>query len=218
MCCRFTLNIHPEVLAKTFDLAEIPQYELRYNIAPGQNIVVVRRTGNRNKLDTLTWGLTTGLPAETDQPVINIPSESIGTDPLYAAALNGHRCIIPASGFYDWLPAESQKQPFYIRLANSSAVGFAGIWGSYRGEDGCDIETCAILTTEANELVLPINDRMPVILQPEQYNLWLDCTTTDTELTPELYTPCSADLMVAYPVPGLVNNLRFDSASCIIHM
>ena len=109
MCSRFTLNIHPEVLAKTFDLVEIPQYELRYNIAPGQNIVVVRRGGNRNRLDTLTWGLTTGEPEGSGQPVINIPSETIGTDTDYASALSGRRCIIPASGFYDWLPSESQS-------------------------------------------------------------------------------------------------------------
>ena len=97
-------------------------------------------------------------------------------------------------------------------------MGFAGLWERWETQDGSECETCCILTTEANELIRPVNDRMPVIIQPDSYNLWLDSTTYDLHDLQDLFEPYPSDLMVAYPVPELVNNPRFDSASCIVHM
>ncbi len=218
MCDRFTLNIPADVLTKTFDLAEVPEYELRYNIAPNQHIVTIRNSGNKNRSGLLKWGLTPGEQSENHLSSTTACSETVNADPPFCHAIRYSRCIIPASGFYKWFSAENNKRPYYIRLANSSLMGFAGLWERWETQDGSECETCCILTTEANELIRPVNDRMPVIIQPDSYNLWLDSTTYDLHDLQDLFEPYPSDLMVAYPVPELVNNPRFDSASCIVHM
>jgi putative SOS response-associated peptidase YedK len=218
MCERFTLHIPPEVLAKLFDLAEVPQYEPRYNIAPGQNIVSVRHSGNQNRLGLLRWGQTPGGSKDINHSSLIVCSETVNDDPAFSHAISHGRCIVPASGFYEWLHTDSHTQPYYMRLANSSVLGFAGLWEYRQAEDGSEVETCCILTTAANEIIKPVHDRMPVILQPDTYNLWLNCDLSDTNELRRLYQPYPSDQMVAYPVPELVNNPRFDSASCIVHM
>jgi putative SOS response-associated peptidase YedK len=114
--------------------------------------------------------------------------------------------------------ADNRKQPYYIRLLNSGIMGFAGLWESWKDEDGVELETCCILTTAANEMMEPIHDRMLVILQPDDYSLWLDGNINDPHEFQRLYKPFSSEMLVAHVVPDLVNNLRFDSASCIVQM
>jgi len=134
-------------------------------------------------------------------------------------ALAFSRCIIPASGFYEWRPdKEDHAQPYYIRLSNSGLMGFAGLWEKRKAEDGSDIETCCLLTTTANVTVKPIHDRMPVILSPDDFGFWLNSQIQDPRELQRLYRPYLSDLMVSHPVPELVNIPRFDSAACIVHM
>ena len=218
MCGRFTLNFPPEVLAKIFGLIEIPQYEPRYNISPSQAIACVRHIGDHNNLDFLKWGLVPSWTKEITHTPINALSETVSEKPMFAHALKYNRCIIPASGFYEWLPKGDHKQPYYVRLSNSSIMGFAGLWEKWIAEDGSELETCCILTTGANEIMKPIHDRMPVILQPDNYNLWLNRNMHGPHELERLYQPFPADLMVAYSVPDLVNNPRFDSPSCIVQV
>ena len=218
MCGRFTLNIPPEVLARVFGLQEDPQYEPRYNIAPSQNIASIRHIGDHNKLDFLKWGLIPSWSKDATHFSINARSETVHEKPTFAHAIKYNRCIIPASGFYEWLPQVDHKQPYYMRLNNSSVMGFAGLWEKWKAEDGSQVETCCILTTAANEIMKPIHDRMPVILQPDDYGLWLSRNVHDPDELQRLYKPYPADQMVAYPVPELVNNPRFDSASCIVQV
>ena len=218
MCGRFTLNITPEVLAKIFDLKEIPQLEPRYNIAPGQHIACIRQIGDHNQLDLLKWGLQPSWFEDAAHAPINARSETVHEKQTFAHAIKYNRCIIPVSGFYEWLPQEGRKQPYYIRLLNSSVMGLAGIWETREAEDGTELNTCCILTTDANDIVKPIHDRMPVVLQPEAYALWLDRNRQDPHEFDTLYLPYPAELMYAHPVPDLVNIIRFDSASCIVQM
>src|SRR6266702_1239184 len=215
MCGRFTLNIPSEVLAKTFRLTEVPEYEPRYNIAPSQSVPAVRHIGDHNHFDFLKWGLIPSGTNDITHSSINARSETAHEKPMFAHALKYNRCIIPSSGFYEWGSQGEHKQPYYIRLLHSSVMGFAGLWEKWIDHDGLEVETCCILTTVANEIMKPIHDRMPVILQPDNYNLWLNRNMHDPHELNRLYKPFPPDQMIAHQVPDLVNNPRFDSLSCI---
>lgn len=214
MCGRFTLNATPEVIAKTFNLQEIPDLTLRYNIAPGQKIAIVRYFEGHNRLDLFNWGLTT----DNTHPIISIRSETVHDEPSFSHAIKHNRCVIPATGFFEWKTEDNMTQPYYVRLLNSGIMGFAGIWESGITEDGTAVETCCILTTTSNDLIQPIYERMPVILPPEEYGFWLDNDVHHPIELQRLYQPYQSDLMVAHEVPDLVNNPRFDSPSCILQM
>ena len=219
MSDRFTLNISPEVLAKTFELPQIPQYEARYNIAPKQNISIVRHVGNQNKLVSLQWGMIPNGSKDNSQPFTTVSSETVNENPVFSHAIQHNRCIIPASGFYQWHDINTNnKHPYYVHLANSTVIGIAGLWDRWQAEDGHEIETCCIITTAANDIIHPIHERMPLILLPENYNLWLNNNMQDINELQKLYHPYTSDIMFAYPVPELVNNTRFDSASCIVRV
>jgi len=219
MCGRFTLQITPEVLAKAFGLKELPDIEPRYNIAPSQLVASIRHVGDHNKLDFLKWGLHPSWSQDTTHTPINASCETVHEKPIFIHALKYNRCIIPASGFYEWVSTkDNHKQPYCIRLSNSGIMGFAGLWERWNAEDGTELETCCILTTSANELMKPIHERMPVILQPEDYELWLNRHMHDPHELQRLYQPYLSDVMVSHPVPDLVNNPRFDSHACIVHM
>jgi putative SOS response-associated peptidase YedK len=218
MCGRFTLIIYPEALAKIYDLQEIPQLEPRYNIGPSQYVACIRHRGDHNQLDLFKWGLHPSWYENNTHAPINARSETVHEKPAFAHSIKYNRCIIPASGFYEWLPQGDRKQPYYIRLLNSSVMGFAGLWETRNSEDGTELNTCCILTTDANDIVKPIHDRMPVILNPEDYTFWLNRNMHDPHELEKLYQPYPADLMYAHPVPDLVNIIRFDSASCIVQM
>lgn len=218
MCGRFTLQISSEILAKTFDLQEVPDIEPRYNIALSQNIATVRHMGEHNKLDFIKWGLLPHWARDQTHSPINARSENVHEKPMFQHAIKYNRCIIPASGFYEWMLKDNHKQPYYIRLSNSGIMGFAGIWERWNAEDGTEVETCCILTTPANELMKPIHERMPVIIQPDDYTLWLSRNMHEPLELQRMYKPYPPELMVAHPVPDLVNNPRFDSHACIVHM
>jgi len=218
MCGRFTLQISPEVLAKVFDLQEPPQIEPRYNIAPGQLVATVRHINDNNKLDFMKWGLIPNGSPDSDHTPINARSETVSEKPAFRHAVKYNRCIIPASGFYEWMLKDNHKQPYYVRLSNSGVMGFAGLWERWKAADGTELETCCIVTTSANELMKPIHDRMPVILQPDDYGIWLNRNFHELHELERLYHPFPSELLVAYPVPDLVNSPRFDSASCIVHV
>lgn len=218
MCGRFTLDISPQVIAKAFDLKELPSLEQRYNIAPSQQVAVIRHSGDNNSLDLMKWGLRPGWSQDADHTPTNARCETVHEKPFFAHAIKYNRCIIPASGFYEWKPVDSRKQPYYIRLSNSGVMGFAGLWEKWNAEDGTEHETCCVLTTAANEMMKTIHDRMPVILQPDDYELWLNRNMHNPHELQRLYNPFQSDLLTAYPVPELVNNTRFDSHACIVHM
>ena len=219
MCGRFTLNAPPELLAKTFALQEHPQIEARYNIAPGQRVAAIRHVDDHNRLDFLKWGLIPHWSKEVTHTPINARSETVHEKPTFSHALKHSRCVIPSTGFYEWVPTkDNRKQPYFIRLSNSGIMGFAGLWEGWTSEDGTEVETCCILTTSANEMMQPIHERMPVILQPDDYGLWMNRDFHDVHELQRLYQPYHSDLLVAHTVPDLVNNPRFDSHACIVQV
>lgn len=207
----------PELLTAIFDVPALPSYESRYNIAPTQLAAVVRNRDGRNHLDLLKWGLVPGWSKDLSfgSHLINARSETAAEKPAFRHAFKQRRCIIPASGFYEWEQSGKKKQPYYIQLSDQAPMCLAGLWESWKAPDGSELETFTILTTAANKLVAPIHDRMPVILQPDTYSLWLSHDMHDPEQLQSLYEPFPSAGMTAHKVPDLVNNPRFDSPACI---
>jgi putative SOS response-associated peptidase YedK len=217
MCGRFTLRAMPQLVAAQFGLSEIPLFEPHYNIAPTQLVLAVRadQTGNREAAQ-LRWGL---IPSWADDPaignrMINARSETVASKPAFRHAFRHKRCLVVADGFYEWKATGGKKQPFYIRMRDERPFGFAGLWESWnKGEQ--PVESCTILTTEANNLMRPLHDRMPVILDSKDYGVWLDTAMQEPKTLEPLLGPCRAEEMTAYPVSTLVNSPRNDSARCV---
>jgi putative SOS response-associated peptidase YedK len=218
MCGRFTLQIPPEQLAEIFGLLDIPVFPARYNIAPSQNVAVIRQTADGQKrLDFLHWGLIPSWAKDKSvgNHIINACSETVGEKPAFRYAIKYRRCLIPTSGFYEWLAEGKTKKPLYVRMKDASPMVFAGLWESWKSPDGEVIESCTILTTSSNKLIEPLHERMPVILHPQEYSLWLDRETTDPEKLKSLYKPYPAERMEMYPVSPQVNSPKIDSPDLI---
>jgi len=178
MCGRFTLTVSPDTLSGLFKAEWSSPFKPRYNIAPTQQSPVVRISPADNSLhiDLLKWGLipSWAKDASIGNHMINARSETVDQKPSFRTALKHRRCIVPASGFYEWQEVGGKKHPLYIKLKDSSLMMFAGIWDHWKNPDGEVIESFSILTTVTNELIQPLHDRMPVILTPEDKDIWLD--------------------------------------------
>ncbi len=218
MCGRFTLHLPPELLAEIFGLLEIPVFPARYNIAPTQMIAVVKdASGGRNRLDFLHWGLIPhwAKDRKIGQKMINARAETVHEKPAFRHAIRHRRCLVPASGFFEWRHEDKGKIPLYVRLKDGSPMVFAAIWESWQAPEGETVESCAILTTSSNELIEPLHDRMPVILHSGEFRLWLDPEISDPAKLRHLYRPYPSDLMEMYPVSSLVNSPRNESPDLI---
>src|ERR1039457_4201340 len=216
MCGRFTLQIPPEMLAEIFGLMEIPVYPFRYNIAPTQQIPVIRQNG-QNHLEFLRWGLIPSWAKDhaVGNRMITARSETVAEKPAFRTAIKYKRCLIPSSGFYEWVKEGDTKRPIYIHLKDDPLMVFAGIWEQWKSPEGGIIESCSILTTHSNKLIEPIHDRQPVILHPEEFNLWLDRNMTDPEKLKRFYQTYPSERMGMYQVSPQVNNPRNDFSDLI---
>ncbi len=219
MCGRFTLLIPGEELAATFNLPQPPRMAPRYNIAPTQPVAAVRLhpgTGQR-ELTHLHWGL---IPFWADDPgigsrMINARSETVGEKPSFRAAYRYRRCLIPASGFYEWQKQNGHKQPYYVHHAEGDLLAFAGLWEHWQGDDGSEIESCTILTTQPNDMVRPIHNRMPVILEPADYGVWLQSDGSNQDELQHLLRPAPEEMLEAYPISTYVNRPQNEGPECI---
>jgi putative SOS response-associated peptidase YedK len=211
MCGRFALHARPEVVALQFALGAVPPLAPRYNIAPASEILVVREGGAA----ALRWGL---VPRWAKDPaagarMINARAETVAGKPSFREAYRRRRCLVPASGFYEWRRSGPAKQPFYVRPAAGELFAFAGLWERWEGPDG-PLETCAVITTQANEVMAPIHDRMPVIIPPGDHSRWLDCAPRND--VGALLRPCDPGSILAHPVSRAVNSARNDSPELIL--
>jgi putative SOS response-associated peptidase YedK len=220
MCGRYFLEASlDDIEALVGPLAAAPRLERRYNIAPEQPIPVVRNDamGERH-LALLRWGL---VPAWSKGPdnrysMINARAETVAEKPAYRAALRYRRCLVPASGFYEWRPTgRGHKQPFVIRRADHGLMCFAGLWEHWMGADGSELESCSIIVTEANRAVAPVHDRMPVILDPRDFDTWLDRGHQHTDDLLPLLKLCDPQALQVYRVSREVNNPQQDGARLI---
>ncbi len=213
MCGRFTLTASGEEIAEAFDLPEVPALDPRYNIAPSQPVAVVRldAAGTR-QVALLKWGLLPSDALPGDRPFINARAETAAERPSFRDAFARRRCLVAADGFYEWEGTGKKRQPWYLRLASGRPFAFAGLWEPPRAPEAPG--TCTLLTTQPNELVRPIHDRMPVILGPDEAGVWLDPQKPLGDLHAVL-DAYPAPAMTAYRVGPAVNNARFDDPSCI---
>ncbi|MHC4220323.1 MAG: SOS response-associated peptidase [Planctomycetota bacterium] len=216
MCGRYSLEARSSEIVEAFRLAEAIAFSARYNISPTQQVPVVRQdpeTADR-RLDLIRWGLTPAW-ARGSRPIINARSETIDQKPSFRASFRSRRCLVPATGFYEWQKLRAAKQPFHIRIREGGVFAFAGIWDRSPDADGSPVETFAILTCAPNETMKPIHNRMPVILDPEAYHLWLDSSLESAEPLVELLVPAPDDRLTAYPVSNRVNKPAHDDVECI---
>ncbi len=220
MCGRFTLDVSDEELIQAFRVSGNMELPTSYNIPPGQDIPAVRsrqEDPSTREVVSLQWGL---VPFWADDPdigsnLINARAETVHEKPSFRDAYQKRRCIIPASGFYEWKSENGAKQPYYIKPENDTLFGFAGLWESWEDEEkDRSIHSCAIITTTPNRLMKSIHNRMPVILPPTRYDPWLD-PDEDPDSLSSFMTPCQSDRLEAYPVSSDVNNPENDDRSCI---
>ena len=213
MCGRYALTTPPDVLAALFELTKLPALKPRYNIAPTQSVPIVRDgpDGGR-EMTVVRWGL---IPSWAKDPaisgrMINARSETASEKPAFRAAFRHRRCIVPADGFYEWRKLDGGKQPYYIGRADGRPMALAGLWESWTNHENAGemIESCAILTTSANETISELHDRMPVILEPESIAAWLNPAAEGTAALAELLEPAAAGVLEFFPVSRRVNSPR----------
>jgi putative SOS response-associated peptidase YedK len=223
MCGRYELHSNPAAIALAFGLAHPPDVHPRYNIAPTTDVPIVRvNAEGHRELVRMRWGL---VPRWAKDPsigarMINARGETIAEKPSFRTAYRRHRCLLPADGFYEWMSVPGttadgeppRRQPQRIAMADRSIFGFAGLYERWRSESGDVLDTCTIVTTDANSLLMPVHDRMPVIVAPENYARWLDPANAEVA---DLIAPYPSSAMAYYPVSSRVNSVRHDDAALI---
>lgn len=219
MCGRFTLTASGDDLAALFEIEAVPNLEPRYNIAPTQPVAVVRLDpeGRRRVFTLMRWGLIPSWAKDIGigNRLINARAETLTEKPAFRTAFRRRRCLIPADGFYEWQKQTAgRKQPYFIGLPNRRPFAFAGLWEHWEGADGSVLDSCTIITTEANERVRALHDRMPVILDRGDFGDWLDPATPLDRLL-HLLRPYPFEMLI-YPVSTLVNAPENDRPECIV--
>lgn len=213
MCGRFSLTASGEELAEAFGLDEAPDLSPRFNIAPSQPVLVVRRQAGRRTASSLRWGYP---PAGPEQPelLINARSETAATRPAFRDAFRLRRCLIPANGFYEWKRGREGPRPFHFRRPDQRLLAFAGLWNPAPPQPGAE-GACVILTTDANALVAPVHDRMPVILPPEAYDAWLSGPAAGEGSVASLLRPYPDAGLEALAVSPVVNSAASEGPQCL---
>jgi putative SOS response-associated peptidase YedK len=219
MCGRYSLKTPVEHLSEKFQFPEVNPLKPRYNIAPSQVVAVVRLLPDdrERKLAMLRWGLIPAWakePAKARQP-INAKSETVAELPTFRVAFRKRRCLIPADGFYEWKQEGGRKQPVYICMKDREPFAFAGLWERWEKPDQEPIDSCVLLTTEPNEQLAQVHNRMPVILDPKDYDLWLDPDVQQPDKLLSLLRPYLSEPMTYFPVNLRVNNPRHDDPLCL---
>jgi|SRR5579863_3205990 len=222
MCGRYTLRVSPAELAEIFEVVNSFDWSPRYNIAPTQTVAAVRaaRDAKGRELSLLRWGL---IPSWAKDPkigstLINARADTVATKPSFRSAFRKRRCLIAVDGFYEWqaVPGQKTKQPYLINVKDVPAFAFAGLVEHWTNPEGTPVDTCTIITTTANSLMERIHNRMPVILDPADYDQWLDPSRQDPDVLLPLLKQFPADRMQAVAVSTLVNSPRNESPQCIV--
>ncbi|MFC4735992.1 SOS response-associated peptidase [Bacillus daqingensis] len=217
MCGRFTFLIDEDELMRLYGLEYVPELEQSYNTAPSQQITAIVHDGEKNRAGKLRWGLVPSFAKDEKigWKMINARSETVHEKPSFKKLFYKRRCIIPADSFYEWKRENNEKLPYRIRLSEEPVMSLAGLWDRWEAPDGSIVQSCTILTTEANSLMEDIHDRMPVILDEAARSIWLDRSVQDTEKLRGLLTPYPAEKMEAYRVPQIVNSPKHNGPECI---
>jgi putative SOS response-associated peptidase YedK len=219
MCGRYRLSRRKQIIEEHFDCNPWDDnWSPRFNIAPTQPVPVIRQNPKQpiRQLSLMKWGL---IPHWAKDPsiaagTINAKSETAVTKPAFRDPLQFRRCLIPADGFYEWNRTAAGKQPYCFEVNEGKLFAFAGLWDGWKDSSGKWVKTCSILTTTPNAVTSAIHDKMPVILEPESYDLWLDPGMTNVQVVSELLKPYDAKAMGCYPVSTRINHVANDDEEC----
>ena len=216
MCARYVITSPADAIRALFGYADRPTFPPRYNVAPTQPIPIVRLDAGKPAFWLVRWGF---LPSWVKDPrsfslLVNARGESVIEKPAFRNAMRRRRCLIPADGFYEWSDTRPRR-PFFVRSKDGGPMAFAGLWETWTGPNGEEVDTAAIVTTRANRTLAPIHDRMPVIVPPEAFNLWLDGAAVDATTAATLFVPAPESLLEAYEVSNAVNRATNDAPELI---
>jgi len=216
VCGRYAITSAPEAIRALFRYPERPNFPPRYNVAPTQPVPIVRLTESERHFALVRWGL---IPAWVKDPknfalLINARGESVQDKPAFKNAMKRRRCLFPADGFYEWKTEGGRRRAFHLRKAGGGPIAFAGLWETWIGPNGEEIDTAAIVTTEANREMGAVHHRAPVILPPEQFDLWLD-DRSEVAAAAGLIAPAPDGSMEVYEVSSAVNKVANDSPDLI---
>lgn len=219
MCGRYRLSRRKQIIEEHFDtVSGEGDWSPRYNIAPTQPIPVIRQNPKQpvRELSLIRWGLIPSWAKDSSAAanMINARSETASTKPAFREALKSRRCLIPADGFYEWAKTGNAKQPYSFEVNEGELFAFAGIWDRWNDRSGNAVETCSILTTTPNALTSAVHDRMPVILDPDDYDVWLDPWMKDMAAASDLLKPYDARQMRCYPISTRINHVGNDDQEC----
>lgn len=222
MCGRYSLFADFQKIEERFGEAtfEMDEYEPSYNIAPSQQVLTVINDGSKNRLGYLKWGLVPPLAKDSKIgfKMINARAETVHEKPSFREALKKKRCLIVADSFYEWKRTDDRKVPMRIKMKNDELFAMAGLWETWKSSTGEPIHTCTILTTQPNELMASIHDRMPVILRPEDESTWLESSIKDVEQLKHIFQPLKEDWLEAYEISEAINSPKNNSAELIIRV
>ena len=221
MCGRFVQASAPSLLVERFDVDElvVDGFEPHYNVAPRMDVLVVRDRDRVRSLGQMRWGL---VPMWADSPaigdrMINARSESVTEKAAFKGAFERRRCLIPVDGFYEWQAGNAKKVPMYIHAADETPLAFAGLWETWRSEPEADpLHTCTVITTAANTTMQAVHDRMPAVLDPVDWDEWLDRDPRDLGTLERFLRPAPDDLLTFHPVSTRVNSARNDDAALLL--
>jgi len=216
MCARYVITSPADAVRALFGYAERPSFPPRFNVAPTQPIPIVRLEAGKPVFALARWGF---LPAWVKDPrtfslLVNARGESVLDKPAFRNAMRRRRCLVPADGFYEWSDTRPRR-PFFVRPKAGTPIAFAGLWETWTGPNGEEVDTAAIVTTRSNRSLAVIHDRMPVIVQPQAFKLWLDCAAVDATTAAALFVPASDVLLESYAVSTAVNRAANDSSELI---
>jgi len=219
MCGRYRLSRRKQIVEDHFAAVSGEEdWSPRFNIAPTQPIPVIRQNPKEPvcELSLVRWGLIPSWAKDSSVAVkmINARSETAGTKPAFRDALKSRRCLIPADAFYEWARTGNGKQPYCFEVNDGELFAFAGLWDRWKNASGNWVKTCSILTTTPNAVTSAIHDRMPVILEPDSYDLWLDPWMKDAAAASELLKPYDARKMRCYPISPRINHVANDDEAC----
>lgn len=217
MCGRYLITSSPEAIRALFRYADQPNFPPRYNITPTQPIPVVRLVDGQRRFALMRWGL---IPSWVKDPhnfalLVNARGESVIDKPAFRAAMRRRRCLVPADGFYEWKQDGERKRPYLVRPTRGGPIAFAGLWETWTGPNGEELDTVCIVTTNANRTLRSIHDRMPVVIAPEAFDLWLDCTTAEAEIAAALIAPARDGDFESYEVSTAVNRTTNDTPALL---
>jgi putative SOS response-associated peptidase YedK len=219
MCGRYRLSRRKQIVEEYFHCgSDEPDWAPRYNVAPTQPIPVIRQNPKEpvRELSLMKWGLIPSWAKDSSvaAQMINARSETASTKPAFRDALKSRRCLIPADGFYEWMRTGKTKQPYCFEVNDGELFAFAGLWDRWKDPSGNWVKTCSILTTTPNAMTAAVHDRMPVILDPDYYDLWLDPGMQNLATASDLLNPYDACLMRCYPISTRINHVANEDEEC----